>query len=421
MLAALGLSNVIMNIFGFSWIWGITGAVNTMSSQDWGAGSYHCIGTTMQRAFVISFFLAAVPVSLVWLNSTVILESMGQVPEVVEHVGIFTRIRIPSLLCQTFQCCVDRTLVSIGNTKISFVTGVVVGIANIGACAVLVPWLHFEGLAIAYVLGDLLYAVVLCTLAFRDADFKRCWPGLTRKAFHGWLPFLRLSVPAFVLLASEGWTWTLQDFFAGYMSASAQAANAIAPNIVVTQYSIGGALSNAATTIVGNSLGEEHADQARRTARLCILMVPLFLTPTTILVLALRWRLPLLFTHDEAVVQMVRELLLITQLYAICDSCQATLTGILYGVGKQAIAAPLIVVCYWIVGLPIRLVLGFGFFGFPAFGMRGLWFGMDVAVILQVLAYGVVVWRIDWDLAVVETKQRQSLGAGDDGLEIELS
>jgi len=421
MLAALGLCNVMSSILGFSWIGGFTCAINTMSSQDWGAGSYHAIGTTLQRAFFVTLFIAVVPLALAWLNAVSILESVGQLPEIVKYVGVYTRIRLPGLLFRTICCCVGRTLTSIGNTSIGFITSCVTSVASVGFSAVFIPWLHFEGVAVADVMGDLTAAVVICTLAFRNSDFNICWPGFTRSAFHGWLPFLRLSAPSFVLDASGTWTWTLQGFLAGFLSASALAANGIAPQIVKMQSSIGVSLGIAATTIIGNSLGEGRADQAHRAARLCLCLVPLCLIPTTLLVISLRRPLPLLFTQDVVVVQMTRDLLLIMQVFSIFDQYQATLTGILYGVGKQSIAAPMVIVCYWIYGLPIRLAFAFGCLGIQGFGLRGLWGGMVVAVVLHVFSFGTFVWHIDWTRAAVEVKQRQGVGADDRGLQSQFS
>merc|ERR1712151_1328624 len=43
--------------------------------------------------------------------------------------------------------------------------------------------------------------------------------------------------------------------------------------------------------------------------------------------------------------------------------------------------------------------------------LRGLWFGMIIAVVLHVLSFGFVVWRVKWDQAVHDVKQRQASSA----------
>jgi len=291
----------------------------------------------------------------------------------------------------------------------------ITGITNVGLCLLLIPWLQFKGAAIAITLSDVTAVLVTCTLAFRNDDFKRCWPGFTRDAFRGWFPFLRLSIPSFMLLAVEAWTWTLQDFLAGFISAQALAVNAIAPTTVCLQYSIGGSLSCAATTVIGNLVGEGRANSARRAACLTLLLVPLCLTPTTLVLLALRHQLPYVFTQDEVIAQMIRHLLLITQIFAILDSHQAALTGILTGAGKQAVAAPLIIISYWLFGVPIGVVLAFGLFRARVFdltGLTGLWVGMIVGVTFHAFSFGAVVWHLDWHKIVADVKQRQNDALG---------
>merc|ERR1740121_631913 len=156
------------------------------------------------------------------------------------------------------------------------------------------------------------------------------------------------------------------------------AANAVAPNILLLQFSIGSSIGVAATTVIGHSLGEERADQACRTVRLSLVLAVVCLTPTTILFMIMRRSLTSMFAMDEAVEQQLADLFKVVQVFAVFDNIQATLTGVLNGAGRQSIAAPLITICYWLIGLPIGVVLGFGFFGISALGLEGLWYGMIV-------------------------------------------
>jgi len=419
MTAALGLCNVMMQILGFSWISGASSGINTFSSQDWGAGAYHNIGVTLQRGGVICMCFI-LPLVVVWLNSVTILNFMGQPPEVTKYVGIFTTIRIPGIFCACLGECIHRTLMSIGNTRISLATSIAAFCLNVAFHAALVPSFHFHGSVVALTLTDLGGATLSIILAYRDPDFRRCWGGFTWKAFHGWLPYLRVAMPSFVLLATEVWTFVLQDFLAGLISTNALAANAIAPQIVVTQYCFGASLSCAATTVIGNLLGEGRAGQARRAACLCVSLVLPCLIPVAIFVYFARQSLPSFFTEDMVVAKLVGDLLLVAQVFCIFDGHQAALTGIINGVGKQAVAAPLIFASYWLIGIPIGVVLAFGFFGVQPLGIFGLWYGMIVGVVLHALSFGVVVMLFNWTQLVEDVKERKAHEANDQG-EYELA
>ena len=57
--------------------------------------------------------------------------------------------------------------------------------------------------------------------------------------------------------------------------------------------------------------------------------------------------------------------------YAFCDGLQMCLTGIIVGAGRQRIAAPICVVSYWLLGLPLGAALAF--LAPPRLGLLGLW------------------------------------------------
>jgi len=122
--------------------------------------------------------------------------------------------------------------------------------------------------------------------------------------------------------------------------------------------------------------------------------------------IALRSQFAHLFTTDESIVRNIGELLPLTLLFSFIDSHQATLTGILVGVGKQAIAAPICLFCYWIVGVPLGAALAFGAFGIEKQGLTGLWTGMLVGVILHTLLFGFIVAFLRWPLLAEAVRKR---------------
>ena len=63
---------------------------------------------------------------------------------------------------------------------------------------------------------------MLSISALREAYF---WPD--RSALTNWMPYLRISLPATVMLCSEVWAIEVLGIFAGWISVTDQAANAI--------------------------------------------------------------------------------------------------------------------------------------------------------------------------------------------------
>lgn len=401
-LAAVGLCNVVSNITGYSWLWGLSGAISTLSSQAWGAKCPRNVGVTLQRGFLVLLLFADLPLMLVFFFSDSILETFGQPHEVARYAGVYTRIRIPGILCESLHVVVNRSLASIGNTRISLVVTLLVAVTNVTLSLLLIPRMGFIGAPITVTVCDAVQAVAITILAFRDPDFRLCWKGLTREAWRDWGPFLKLSLPSLALLAIEWWTWDLQSFLAGLISPRALAAQAVAPQVTDLQYCVGQAMNAAGCTVIGNLLGEGRAAAAKRGARMVMTLTLAFMTVLGAVFAVFRERLPRLFTGDAAVLEDMAALLPFTLVFSFLDSHQCALSGILVAAGRQCIAAPLIFVCYWVVAVPLGSSLAFA----RGRGLEGLWTGMLTGVSLHVLLFALAVRCTNWDKAASEARRR---------------
>ncbi|KAL8172025.1 hypothetical protein V2J09_023829 [Rumex salicifolius] len=67
--------------------------------------------------------------------------------------------------------------------------------------------------------------------------------------------------------------------------------------------------------------------------------------------------------------------------------------GVAIGSGSQAKVAVFTVVSYYVIGIPIGCLLAF----VAKLGVKGIWIGMLVGMVAQVIALMVLTWRIDWD------------------------
>jgi MATE family multidrug resistance protein len=83
-----------------------------------------------------------------------------------------------------------------------------------------------------------------------------------------------------------------------------------------------------------------------------------------------------LFTPDPGVIAAAVPLLLIAAGFQFFDGVQITATGALRGAGNTH--APFItqLVCYWFIGMPLGILLGFH----DKLGAAGLWWGLLIAL-----------------------------------------
>ncbi len=109
-LAAIGFATVMCNITGHSLVQGMGAALDTLSSQAFGAGQVPKLGVLAQRSFAISLVTVCLPASALWITIAPIMTSAGMDPYLAEQVGRFALWRIPGLVIQCLYVSLAKTL-----------------------------------------------------------------------------------------------------------------------------------------------------------------------------------------------------------------------------------------------------------------------------------------------------------------------
>jgi len=405
-LAAYGMGVVLTQQTGFSLIWGTSNTILTVSSQSFGAQARDKVGLTLQRAVLVMFFFVDIPMALFFIYAGCILKACGQPEEVSIIVGRFALVRIPGLLFATLSSSMGKTLTAIQKTKYILASDVAAVLTNVILSLLIIPHFGAVGAAVASVSADGMQALVVWSLAFRDSDLCSCWPGWSKEAWRGWGVFIRLGIPSVLLLGFEVWVWDAQTFLAGYISPTAQATQSVVPQFTCMMYAAGQAMGSGAASVIGNLLGEGLGQVARRTAAISVMVTCLLMVCQMLAMFTLRDQIPYLFTSRPGLLDSIYALLPCCIFFSFLDGHQCVLTGILTGVGKQNIAAPLIFVSYWVIALPIGVTLAFGGLGFAPRGLRGLWTGMLVGVACHVLSFSITVLSVRWRKAAREARER---------------
>jgi MATE family multidrug resistance protein len=172
---------------------------------------------------------------------------------------------------------------------------------------------------------------------------------------------------------------------------------------------------------VGNFLGASDtrgADLAAKVsvASASILSVAmgsiLYFTPHTVI--------PSFFTPDQAVVQEASHLLPLLSIYVIGDGIQTALNGVIKGCGRQCIIMPIVVVAYWMVGVPLAYYFTFirneGIMCEDSIlcGVTGLVSGMTIGTWTHMLLLAtVVVCTTNWTIEARKAKERLEGGDND--------
>lgn len=156
---------------------------------------------------------------------------------------------------------------------------------------------------------------------------------------------------------------------------------------------------------IGNALGAGDIHRAK-VATCLSLALGILLTVLNISILVFfRDRLPYIFTDDEDLIEEATGLFLVVALFQIPDAVNAIEQGIFRAIGKQAVAAKLNFVAYYIIGIPLGYVLGFRL----GFGVDGLWLGMTAGLCFISTVMSIIVYRCDWQQLCLDTRKRLSI------------
>lgn len=416
--AGYGMGVVLTQQSGFSLIWGASCALLTLSSQSFGSGAHREVGILLQRAVLVILVCVALPLGVIFINAHRLLTLAGQLPEVSVIVGDFALIRLPGLLFCTVSQCLYKTLTSIDKAKYVALGDIVGMVTNVTLSLFIIPIMGVTGAAVASVCADGMQALVITIAAVSEKELQRCWPGLSREAWHGWVPFLKLAVPSMFLCGFEVWVWDAQTFIAGYISPLAQATQSIVPQFCCVMYAVGQAMSCANGSLIGNFLGEGNGNVARRTAAIGFALTFVIMSFNLIIFMGLREYIPYIFTSERSLINSIRTLLPFCIMFSFLDSHQASLTGMFIGLGLQHLATPMVFLCYWIIGVPFGVFLAFRGLGVHHHPMHleGLWTGMLVGVSLHVTMFLTTVLFLDWNKAAERVRAAQERGEGNNPL-----
>jgi MATE family multidrug resistance protein len=182
----------------------------------------------------------------------------------------------------------------------------------------------------------------------------------------------------------------------GGMGTAVMAAHQVAINLASLTFMVPLGVAQATAVRVSNAIGAGNPGGARRAASSGMILGAGFMTCTAALFIAAPALLARAYTSVEEVAALAATLIPIAGFFQVVDGLQVVGAGVLRGAGDTR--APLVVnlVGFWLIGLPISLVLGFTL----DLGPQGLWWGLvaglsAVAVFLLLR----VAWRLRGDIA----------------------
>ncbi|MEM9444725.1 MAG: MATE family efflux transporter [Verrucomicrobiota bacterium] len=196
-------------------------------------------------------------------------------------------------------------------------------------------------------------------------SWPKRWFGPIDRAECGSL--INLGMPISGQILMEFGLIALTALFIGSFGAVSMASHQIAITCAATTFMLPMGLSQAVTIRVGHSLGEGMPLRCRDIVIGAHVLTLWIMGSAAILYLIFGEVIADAFTNDQEVVKLTATLLTITAIFQIFDGAQIISVGGLRGLKDVSVPTGIIFTSYWVITLPLGLILAF-FFNLGAIG-----------------------------------------------------
>ncbi|KAL0431352.1 UNVERIFIED_CONTAM: protein DETOXIFICATION 12 [Sesamum radiatum] len=343
-LSGVAIATSLTNVTGFSLLSGLVGGLETLCGQAYGAKQYDKLGIYTYSA-IFSLALVCIPVCVLWLFMEKLLVLMRQDPLVAPEAQKYSLWLIPAL----FGAAISKPLVRYLQTQ-SLILPMLVSSFVVLCCHVPTSWaliymLHMgsTGAAIATGISNWLYVIVLVLYIKFSASCKYTRLVFSVDAFYAMRQFFRLALPSAVMVCLKWWSLEVLVLLSGLLPN---------PELETSVLSI------------------------------C----------TSIVLFSCRHILGRAYSNEKQVVNYVAVMTPLICASTVTDSLQAAISGIARGSGWQHIGAYVNLGAFYLVGIPVAVVLGF----VVHLKAKGFWIGIVIGSVLQSAILSVITGFTDW-------------------------
>lgn len=407
--AAIGLVSTTIWLFG-----GLISAVSTgfyvqvahlMGANDT-AGARDILRQSFVSALALSLLLSAIGVCI----SPHLPEWLGGAPEIRRDATLYFLVFSLSIPFAQLNSLCGGMLRSTGNVHLPSVINVVMCVMDVVMNALLIfptrdvqclgTTLTLPGAGLG-VLGAVLgtsASFVICSLLMfwlacfrsRDLDIRQevghflPKTETLRKSLHIALP---IGVEHAVMCGAQ----IASTLIVAPLGTIAIAANAFGIVIESLCYMPGFGIADAATTLVGQSVGAGRWRLARSFGRWTIALGMLCMTLLAVVMYAYSPSLMRWMTPDESVQALTVEVLRIEAFVEPMYAASIVVYGVLVGVGRTMLPSFMNLATIWIVRIPLAIALA------GNMGLRGVWIAMAVELCVRGACFLISIARYRWE------------------------
>jgi len=370
---------------------GVVLCLDPVIAQAFGARDEVGIAAGLQRGIVLALALS-VPVILLMLPATAVLEFFDQDPDVIPIAVDYIYAQIPGVPFFLLFVALRSVLQSMHVLRPIVITIVAANLANVVLNYALIfgelpviGSLGFEGMGAVgsgYATSAVRIVTTFALFALGAEILRpRLRPWLPESL--AWKPFLgmlKIGAPIGLQVAIEVGAFSLMTLMVGSLGATAVAGSGIALNLASISFMIPLGISTAAAVRVGNAIGRGDPDGMRRSVWVALVSGVSFMSLAALCYLLFPEPLARLYNPgSDAVVAVAVSVMPLVALFQVFDGTQAVATGTLRGAADTFVPVLLHALAWWGVAMPLAWYFGLSN---GREDVRGIWWGLAIGIML---------------------------------------
>lgn len=394
-LAAYALVFTVLFRFFLGLMSGMVNGVGTLCGQAYGGKQYYKLGIYLQQSWIIMLAASAL-FSPLFIFAAPILKALGQDEEIADRAGATALWFIPvTFFYAVFYSC-NAYLQSQSKNFVTSCFAVLALLQHIFLSWLLAIKLEFgvTGVMVSTVLaylipnvGQIMYVVF--------GGCRETWKGFTTLAFKDLGLTIKLSTSSGVMICLEFCYTTMLMLLAGNMGNAEVTIDALSICLNISGWAlmISFGFMAAASVRVSNELGRRDARAAKRAIVVTVLTSFSIAFLLFAFFLVFRENAAYMFTGSAAVAKAVARLSPLLAFTLLLNGIQPALSGVANGAGRQGTVVYVNLGCYYLIGLPLGVLLGYVF----KLNVEGVWAGMIAGIALQTTLLVFMTCTTDWD------------------------
>eukprot|EP01025_Chloroclados_australasicus_P069670 TRINITY_DN9862_c0_g1_i2.p1 TRINITY_DN9862_c0_g1~~TRINITY_DN9862_c0_g1_i2.p1 ORF type:complete len:410 (-),score=45.12 TRINITY_DN9862_c0_g1_i2:1748-2977(-) len=217
--------------------------------------------------------------------------------------------------------------------------------------------------------------------------------------------FVRLGVAGGFMLLTEALSFEITTAFAARLGTDeldAHVSMLTTGAISYTTFPLSFAV--VATILVGNNLGAQQHQKAKRLGYLCVLFASVSMFVCGLLFLIFRYNLSTLYTDDQNIIRLIQLIILPLAAFQLFDGLQGSQQGVLRGMGRQLQLFLFNMMGFWGCGVVVGAITCYGF----GWGLQGIWWGLTFGVFVTSMLTLFTLGRVDWEEEMLKVRKSQT-------------